>query len=133
MNKIYELIVEQGQDIKQSLIDFVLNNEWTDVCVLSAIGSVIDVIFTCPIKNELPLVTANTPCNCAAELTSLVGEIMIRDKMDPTLATIYTDTSCPLFVHLHASCAIAGGHVMGGGLAAGKAFRAVRIFMIPLA
>ena len=45
---------------------------------------------------------------------------------------VYPDKVSPLIVHIHASCATAGGHVAGGGLRAGKAFRSVRIFMIPL-
>ena len=62
---------------------------------------------------------------------------MKRECADPALLEVYPDKVSPLIVHIHASCAtagghVAGGHVAGGGLRAGKAFRSVRIFMIPL-
>ena len=62
-----------------------------------------------------------------------VDEIYEYDlDTDPALLEVYPDKVSPLIVHIHASCATAGGHVAGGGLRAGKAFRSVRIFMIPL-
>ena len=48
---------------------------------------------------------------------------MKRECADPALLEVYPDKVSPLIVHIHASCATAGGHVAGGGLRAGKAFR----------
>lgn len=132
MAELYEVTVKTGEDIRQVITDYVLEKGWESVYVIGAIGSVIDMSFTAPIENTLPLRTASTPCNGAAELVALTGEVMLRERMDPALATVYTDTTNPLFVHLHACCATAGGHMMGGGLKAGKAFRAVRVFMTPI-
>ncbi len=132
MGKLYEVNIPSGGDIKQTITDYVLSMGWENVVIPCAIGSVIGMVFTAPIENELPLRTASIPCNGAAELLSFTGEIMTREKMDPALAAVYTDTESPLFVHIHASCATAGGHVSGGGLKAGRAFRAVRVFLMPL-
>lgn len=132
MAELYEVTVKAGEDIRQVITEYILNKGWESAYVIGAIGSVIDVSFTTPIENSLPLRTAATPCNGAAELVALTGEVMRRECMDPALATVYTDTQNPLFVHLHACCATAGGHMMGGGLKTGKAFRAVRVFMTPL-
>ena len=77
-------------------------------------------------------ISAVTERHDAAELLSFTGEIMRRECVDPALLAVYPDKTSPLFVHIHASCATAGGHVMGGGMRAGRAFRAVRVFMIPL-
>ena len=87
---------------------------------------------TTPVRDQLPLVTASQPAEGAAEVLSLTGEVMKREKMDPALQSVYKDTECPLFVHIHISCAHRDGSVRGGGLAAGNAFRSLRIFMTPL-
>lgn len=130
--KIYEITVKSGQRIKKVVSDYILEQGWENVYLTGAIGSVIDCEFTAPIENELPLKTSSVPCRGAAELVSFVGEVMKREKMDPALADVFPDKTSPLFVHIHASAATAGGHVIGGGLVDGSAFRAVRIFMTPL-
>lgn len=130
--EICEVTVPGGQSIKENVTQYVLDHGWKDVYLCGAIGSVIDCSFTAPVENELPLRTGTTPCHGAAELVSLTGEIMAWERMDPALAAVYTDKTSPVFVHIHASVATAGGHVMGGGLTDGKAFRSVRVFLIPL-
>ena len=131
MKGIFEVTVKSGEDIRGAIERFVLQKGWSSVIIPCAIGSVIDMVFTTPVENTLPLKTARTPVSGAAELLSFTGEIMKKERMDPALASIYKDEG-PLFVHIHASCATAGGHVSGGGLAGGKAFRAVRVFLVPL-
>lgn len=130
--KVYDLEVRSGESIKDAISAYILEKGWENVYISGAIGSVIDCSFTAPIENELPLRTASTPCRDAGELVSFVGEVMKRERMDPALAAVYKDSASPLFIHIHAGVATAGGRVMGGGLADGKAFRAVRVFMIPL-
>lgn len=132
MAELFEVTVPSGGDIRRTLEDYVLSQGWESVYVIGAIGSVTDMRFTTPVENTLPLRTAVTPCNGAAELVAMTGEIMKREFMDPALAGVYADAESPLFIHLHACCATAGGHMMGGGLKTGKAFRAVRIFMTPI-
>ena len=132
-NKIYEVTVPQGEDIKKVLTDFILQNGWKNVYVTGAIGSVIDMVFTTPIQNHLPLRCGKVPVRAAGEIVQFCGEVMPIEKMPPELEDIYPDKDSPLFVHIHAACAIAGGHVFGGGLSSGRAFRALRIFMVPLA
>lgn len=130
--EIREVTVPSGQSIKETLTAHILEQGWENVYLCGAIGSVIDCTFTAPAENQLPLRTLATPCHDAAELLSFTGEVMGRARMDPALAAVYPDKTSPLFVHIHASAATAGGHVMGGGLVDGKAFRSVRIFLIPL-
>lgn len=132
MGQIYEVTVQKGEDIKTVISDYILKMGWDEVYISGAIGSVIDTAFTAPIENTLPLKAGVTPCPNAAEILSFTGEVMKREKMDPALAAVYPDKTSPLFVHIHASCATAGGHVIGGGLNKGKAFRSVRVFMTPI-
>ncbi|MCH3914274.1 MAG: DNA-binding protein [Acidaminococcaceae bacterium] len=127
-----EVIIPQGQDIKKGLTNYILANGWKQVYVSGAVGSVIDMAFTAPIQNHLPLKVSSTPVSGAGEMLSMTGEIMPREMMDPDLKDVYTDKDSPLFVHIHASFATSGGHVFGGGLKSGKAFRSLRIFMVPL-
>ena len=130
MPEIFEVTVRSGEDICKTISDFVTAHGWQNVMIPAAIGSVIGMEFTAPIRDELPLRCAVTPYHAAAELLSFTGEIMKRECADPALLEVYPDKVSPLIVHIHASCATAGGHVAGGGLRAGKAFRSVRIFMI---
>lgn len=132
MSILYDVIIPTGEDIRNTISDYVLEKGWEEVAILGAVGSVRDMTFTTPVENELPLKTGSTPCYGAAEILSFSGEIMKREKMDPELERIYTDKNNPLFVHIHASCATAGGHVCGGGLKKGKAFRELRVFLMPM-
>lgn len=132
MSDLYDIIIPTGKDIRATIIDYVLAKGWETAAILGAVGSVQEMMFTTPVENELPLKIGLTPCHGAAEILSFTGEIMKREKMDPGLESVYPDKSSPLFVHIHASCAIAGGHVCGGGLKSGKAFRELRVFLVPL-
>ena len=132
MGQIYEVTVKAGEDIKEVVTDYVLGQGWESVYITGAVGSVIGMSYTTPVRDQLPLVTASQPAEGVAEVLSLTGEVMKREKMDPALQSVYKDTECPLFVHIHISCAHRDGSVRGGGLAAGNAFRLLRIFMTPL-
>ena len=132
MTEFAEVFVDQGQDIRKTIEAFVIEKGWKEVIVVNAIGSVKDLILAAPISNELPLKVGRTPCYGAAEILSFTGEIMVKERMDPQLRQVYPDTDSPLFIHIHASCARAGGQVMGGGLWGGTAFRSLRVFLRPL-
>ncbi|HAT1680537.1 TPA: DNA-binding protein [Klebsiella oxytoca] len=130
--KLYDFIVGSGEDIREAVTRFVLSKKWHGAYITGAVGSVTDMSFTTPISNKLPPETQVFTVEGAAEVVSFTGEVMLRDLMDPSLKTIYPDTENPLFVHIHTSCAYEGGKVCGGGLAAGKAFRSVRVFLVCL-
>lgn len=127
-----EIIVDSGEDILETIDHYITNHGWKNVVVVNAIGSVKDMIFATPIRNELPLKVGSTPCLGAAEILSFTGEIMLKELMDEDLKEVYPKTNSPLFIHIHASCARAGGQIMGGGLRGGKAFRKLRVFIRPL-
>jgi predicted DNA-binding protein with PD1-like motif len=129
---IYEVTVKQGEKIKEVITQFILQKGWKNVYVTGAIGSVIGVELTTPCRNELPLRCSRTKVENAAEIIQLCGEVMPIEDMDPELEEIYPDKDSPLFVHLHAAVAVSGGTVFGGGLFDGNAFRALRVFMLPL-
>lgn len=132
MTDFAEVFIDQGQDIRKTIEAFVIEKGWKEVIVVNAIGSVKDLILAAPISNELPLKVCRTPCYGAAEILSFTGEVMVKEKMDPQLRQVYPDTDSPLFIHIHASCARAGGLVMGGGLWGGTAFRSLRVFLRPV-
>lgn len=125
-------MIEGGENIRDKITEYILQMGWEAAAVLGAVGSVEEMEFTAPVENELPLRVGTTPCHGAAEILSFTGEIMKREKMDPALEAVYPDKTGPLFVHIHASCAVAGGHVCGGGLRGGRAFRALRVFVVPV-
>ena len=132
MTDFAEVFIDQGQDIRKTIEAFVIEKGWKEVIVVNAIGSVKDLILAAPISNELPLKVGRTPCYGAAEILSFTGEVMVKEKMDPQLRQVYPDRDSPLFIHIHASCARAGGLVMGGGLWGGTAFRSLRVFLRPV-
>lgn len=132
MTMLYDIVIPAGMDIRTAITGFVLEKEWEEAAIIGAVGSVQGMEFTTPVENQLPLRTSSTPCFGAAEILSFSGGVMKREYMDPELEHIYPDKSSPLFVHIHASCATAGGHVCGGGLKSGAAFRELRVYVIPM-
>lgn len=132
MVQVYEVTVGGGENIKKVITDYVLEKQWENVYICGAVGSVIHMAYTTPIRDELPLRTCTCAVEGAAEVVAFTGEVMKRERMDPALETVYPDKESPLFVHIHMGCAHLGGEVRGGGLAEGKAFRSLRVFMIPL-
>lgn len=128
MSEICELVIEKDGDIKASIAEFILGQGWESAYISGAIGSVRDVRFTTPSGMDFPPVVEVTPCVGPGEVLAFTGEIMKRELMDPALNQIYKDPG-PLFVHIHASVAVAGGHVYGGGFQQGTAFRALKVYL----
>lgn len=124
-----EVQIDRGQEIIPVIERFMLDKKRNEAVIVNAIGSVKDLLFAAPVQNELPLKVGVTPCLGAAEILTFTGEIMPKGKMDPDLRAVYPDKESPLFIHIHASCARAGGIVMGGGLRGGRAFRSLRVFL----
>lgn len=132
MKGLYEVTVDRGEDIRQVLSDYILEKNWEEVFIVGAIGSIIDSAYNAPADNRIPMNLVTVECPEEAELLSFHGEVMKRERMDENLARVYRDKTSPLFIHIHASCAAGGGAMYGGGLVKGRAFRSIRIFMIPL-
>ena len=74
MPEIFEVTVRSGEDICKTISDFVTAHGWQNVMIPAAIGSVIGMEFTAPIRDELPLRCAVTPYHAAAELLSASPE-----------------------------------------------------------
>ncbi|MEG2958621.1 MAG: DNA-binding protein [Oscillospiraceae bacterium] len=123
-----ELIVGKDQDLKSKINEFMLEKGWESAYISGAIGSIRDFRLTTPTSMDFPPTAVATPCIGPGEVLSFTGEIMKRELMDPALQKVYTEQG-PLFVHIHASVATAGGHVYGGGFQSGIAFRAVKIYL----
>lgn len=130
--ELYEVIIRQGEDVRQVLSDYVLEKKWDEAIIIGAVGSIIDSAYNAPKDNSIPMNLVTNECPNAAEIVGFNGEIMKREKMDPNLAKVYKDKSSPLFVHIHACCATGDGKIYGGGLVKGKAFRGIRIFLTPI-
>jgi len=129
MGRIHEIKIEKNEDIKRIINDFVIEKGWKNSYISGAIGSVCDVEFTAPIARELPPVIGTAICPGPGELLAFTGEIMERSSMDPILSAAYPDSESSLFIHIHASVAVSGGHVYGGGFRKGNAFRGVKVYI----
>lgn len=129
MTKIYEVIVERNQDIKEVVNKFVLDKGWEEAYISGAIGSIRDVELTTPISMDFPPKVEVFSIEGPAESLTFVGEIMKIEKMDPALKEVYSTEGQDLFIHIHASIAIAGSKVYGGGFKSGKAFRKLKIYI----
>lgn len=130
--ELFEVNVKRGEEIKTKIGEFVLEKNWDEAVIIGAVGSIIESAYNAPIDNSIPMNLKQTECPGAAELVGFNGEIMKREKMDPNLAKVYKDKENPLFVHIHAACATGDGKLYGGGLVRGKAFRSVRVFLVPV-
>lgn len=129
MGRTYEIIVERNQNIKECINQFVLEKDWENAYISGAIGSIYDVELTTPISMEFPPKVEVFKCEGPAEVLTFTGEIMKREKMDPALKGVYTNEDEPLFIHIHASVAIAGSKVYGGGFQKGKTFRKLKVYI----
>ena len=61
MKNLQEVTVPMGKDIKKVITEFILQNGWKQVYIIGAVGSVIDMVFTTPIQNYLPLKVSSVP------------------------------------------------------------------------
>jgi len=125
-----KIVIGADQDIKEAIVSAVLSLGWKRAGIVSAVGSVKNVTLTTVIQNTLPLVTRQTNYPDAYEMASFTGEITAIEDMDPALKGVYKDTDCPLFVHIHASCALRDGQVVGGGFKSGKTLRSLTVYVM---
>jgi predicted DNA-binding protein with PD1-like motif len=132
MTDLLQLIIPAAGDIKKYILDFLVERGLRDVYIIGAIGSAKELRVATPITNDLPLRTAEVPFSSACEIVGFTGEVMGWSDVDATLAEMYPDKDDPLFLHIHVAAATAGGHMFGGGFRGGKAFRSLRVFMIPV-
>lgn len=124
-----KIVVGADCDIKEAIVSALLSLGWKRAAIVSAVGSVKNVTFTTVIQNTLPLVTKQTNYPDAYEMVSFTGEVTAIEDMDPALKSIYKD-DCPLFVHIHASCALRDGQVVGGGFKGGKTLRSLTVYVM---
>lgn len=128
--KVFEILVPRDEDVKAAIERFILQHGWEKAYISGAIGSVKDVTLTTPESMDLPPQVGKTICSGPGEILSFTGEVMKIEWMDPALKGIYRDEG-PLFIHIHASLAISGGHVYGGGFQKGSTFRSLKIYIQP--
>jgi len=126
----YQIIIERDEEIRESIDRFIQKKGWKGGYISGAIGSVKNSRFAVPINNEFPPKIEFISCISAGELLSFTGEIIPIAKVPPTLKSIYSIKG-DYFIHIHASIAVAGAHVYGGGFQSGRAFRAVNVFIHP--
>ena len=51
MGQIYEVTVKAGEDIKAVVTDYVLGQGWESVYITGAVGSVIGMSYTTPVRD----------------------------------------------------------------------------------
>ena len=68
MKNLQEVTVPMGKDIKKVITEFILQNGWKQVYIIGAVGSVIDMVFTTPIQNYLPLKVSSVPVHVNSSL-----------------------------------------------------------------
>lgn len=127
-SSVQELLVQRDEDVREKVETFLLEKGWERAYICGAIGSVKDVTVTAPEGSSYPPKVGKTYCAGPGEILAFTGEIMKKEEMDPDLAGIYQEEG-PYFIHIHASFAISGGHVYGGGFFRGKAFRCLKIYI----
>ncbi|MDR1952093.1 MAG: DNA-binding protein [Elusimicrobiota bacterium] len=130
MNSGYQIEVYKDEDLREKISKFILKNSWKGGYISGAIGSVKDVCFAVPASNEYPPKIEFVSCPSAGELLSFSGEIIPAHLVPPPMKTIYPIDG-DYFIHIHASVAVAGSHIYGGGFLRGRAFRGVNIFIHP--
>jgi len=129
MGKTYEIVVEKDQELKDVIYQFILTQGWERAYISGAVGSLQSVELTTPIKLEFPPQVEVFRYEGPAEILNFTGEVMPKEKMDPAMQKIYAHEQGPLFAHIHASIAVPGSRVYGGGFQKGRAFLKVKVFI----
>ena len=90
MPEIFEVTVRSGEDICKTISDFVTAHGWQNVMIPAAIGSVIGMEFTAPIRDELPQYDAiMTFCDIMGfEAYNALAKIGYRIPEDIMLASL---------------------------------------------
>lgn len=127
--KTHELLIEKDLDIRKAINGFVMERGWETAYISGAIGSVKNVCLSTPKTKELPPVLSRMLVEGPGEILAFTGEILKKENMDPVMKQIYPDDGSPLFIHIHASLAIAGGQVFGGGFQGGEVFRCLKVYI----
>jgi predicted DNA-binding protein with PD1-like motif len=128
MNKVYQVSVLKGEEVKEKIYRFILEKRWEAAVIVGAVGSIRDVVYTTPEGNADNFHIVKNTYTGPAELLSFTGEIMKAEKVDPMLKKVYT-VDGEYFIHAHASSAGEGGVIRGGGFQEGHALRAVNVFI----
>lgn len=102
---------------------------WSGAYVSGAIGSVQGVWLTALQTKDYPLRAGKIFVDGPCEMPVFTGEIVKKELMDSDLRNVYQDDGHPMFIHIHASLAVSGCHVYGGGFQSGAAFRSLKVFI----
>ena len=131
MSDFSRLVIKRGEDIRERINAFAIENEIEHAYVSGAVGSASDFLFNAPDGDAFPIRPVSTSVKGPAEILAFSGEILPKDEMDDTMKRIYADDTLDLFIHVHAAVATAGAKVHGGALVEGKAFREVVVYIWP--
>jgi predicted DNA-binding protein with PD1-like motif len=125
---VYQLKIAKNEEIKEKILDFLLRKRWDGALIIGAIGSVKEVRYFTPSGMDSPPRLESTTIVAPAEILSFIGEVMRAEEVPSSLRETYAIDG-DYFLHVHASTAVAGGHVYGGGFQYGYALRGVNVFI----
>jgi predicted DNA-binding protein with PD1-like motif len=133
MDTGFQIAVAQNEEIRPRIAAFLRAKGWKNAYISGAIGSVTDMKYIVPVQwpAKLEVIT----CALPAELLSFTGELLPLAGVPPALKAMYADelrtSTEDYLIHIHASAAVAGAHVYGGGFLSGRALRGVTVFIQP--
>jgi predicted DNA-binding protein with PD1-like motif len=128
LSTVYQIEVGKDEEIREKILGFILQKRWNGALVIGAIGSVKEVRYFTPTGTDFPPRLESTTIAAPAEILSFIGEVMRAEQIPSSLREAYKIDG-DYFLHIHASMAVAGGHVYGGGFQYGYALRGVNVFI----
>lgn len=132
LNNFYECIIDSNTDIRTKIDEFIVSHGWQHVYISGAIGSIQEAVLSAPVETKLPPEVGLTRYKGPAEVASFIGYAYKRECAPEDELMLDPKTDSPLYVHIHMSFGIVGGHTYAGGFRDGITFRAMNIFMVPL-
>lgn len=107
--------LKKGDNVKNKLNDFFLENNWTEAYVMSGLGSLVNVELTNAADLNIPPQIQKTIIEGPLEVLSLFGDI--KKSNDNVL------------VHVHLSGSLKNSQMHGGGLFYAEVFKGLKIYL----
>jgi predicted DNA-binding protein with PD1-like motif len=127
---LHVLSLKKGQDIMESIHQFLLDKKWKGGAIIAGVGSIYDVSVANPGSFDFPPLNCPLSVKGPCEVVGFMGDITRKDNPDFVAPDHAKNSPSDYVVHIHISFSHGAGIVNGGGFREGKVFYILNIYML---